>query len=240
MNSNIINNNTNTGSQQQKQPDINTVLSEYSRARQRNHLTTSGSVSSDDSSKTYDFASNPNAINHIVMAMKALISVIKSNTNVEIQCIGHFEMLFGFLSSSLCDRDKILKSLALEIVCLVSRNKECVTEISACEIFGLYLIALKDKDLRDMQLKVLETLSGLLNVPKMIKEGHSKGAVIYLLDLFCNSNNPQIRESCAELLSKMNADKLSGPKVRVLFSFVTLLKFSSILNVLLSDSYYGL
>lgn len=167
----------------------------------------------DDTSKTYDFASNPNAINHIVMAMKALISVIKSNTNVEIQCIGHFEMLFGFLSSSLCDRDKILKTLALEIVCLVSRNKECVTEISACEIFGLYLIALKDKDLRDMQLKVLETLSGLLNVPKMIKEGHSKGAVIYLLDLFCNSNNPQIRECCAELLSKMNADKLSGPKV---------------------------
>ncbi|XP_029728722.2 dnaJ homolog subfamily C member 13 isoform X2 [Aedes albopictus] len=203
------------GGPQQKQPDINAVLSEYSRARQRNHLTTSGSASVDDTSKTYDFASNPNAINHIVMAMKALISVIKSNTNVEIQCIGHFEMLFGFLSSSLCDRDKILKTLALEIVCLVSRNKECVTEISACEIFGLYLIALKDKDLRDMQLKVLETLSGLLNVPKMIKEGHSKGAVIYLLDLFCNSNNPQIRECCAELLSKMNADKLSGPKIRI-------------------------
>ncbi|XP_065077705.1 dnaJ homolog subfamily C member 13 isoform X2 [Ochlerotatus camptorhynchus] len=203
------------GGPQQKQPDITAVLSEYSRARQRNHLTSSGSVPSDDASKSYDIATNPNAINHIVMAMKALIAVIKSNTNVEIQCIGHFEMLFGFLSSSLCDRDKILKSLALEIVCLVSRNKECVTEISACEIFGLYLVALKDKDLRDMQLKVLETLSGLLNVPRMIKEGHLKGAVIYLLDLFCNSNNPQIRESCAELLSKMNADKLSGPKIRI-------------------------
>ncbi|XP_062544605.1 dnaJ homolog subfamily C member 13 isoform X3 [Armigeres subalbatus] len=215
VNSNIINNNTNTGGPQQKQQDISTVLSEYSRARQRNQLNTAGSMSSENASKTYDFASNPNAINHIVMAMKALISVIKSNTNVEMQCIGHFEMLFGFLSSSLCDRDKILKTLALEIVCLVSRNKECVTEISACEIFGLYLIALKDKDLRDMQLKVLETLSGLLNVPKMIKEGHSKGAVIYLLDLFSNSNNPQIRESCAELLSKMNADKLSGPKIRI-------------------------
>ncbi|XP_062544604.1 dnaJ homolog subfamily C member 13 isoform X2 [Armigeres subalbatus] len=209
-------NNVNSqGGPQQKQQDISTVLSEYSRARQRNQLNTAGSMSSENASKTYDFASNPNAINHIVMAMKALISVIKSNTNVEMQCIGHFEMLFGFLSSSLCDRDKILKTLALEIVCLVSRNKECVTEISACEIFGLYLIALKDKDLRDMQLKVLETLSGLLNVPKMIKEGHSKGAVIYLLDLFSNSNNPQIRESCAELLSKMNADKLSGPKIRI-------------------------
>lgn len=41
------------------------------------------------------------------------------------------------------------------------------------------------------------------------------GAVIYLLDLFCNSNNPQIREHCAELISKMTADKLSGPKTRI-------------------------
>lgn len=208
-NSNIINNNT--GQQQ----DFSAVLSEYSRAKHRSQIVRSDVAASDDSSKKYDFASNPNAINHIVMALKALIAVIKSNSNVEIQCIGHFEMLFGFLSSNLCDRDKIIKSLALEVVCLVSRNKECVTEISACEIFGLYLVALRDKDLRDMQLKVLETLSGLLNVPKMIKEGHSKGAVIYLLDLFCNSNNPQIRESCAELLSKMNADKLSGPKIRI-------------------------
>ncbi|XP_055532841.1 dnaJ homolog subfamily C member 13 isoform X1 [Wyeomyia smithii] len=223
VNSNVINNNNNnninnhrsTANQLQKQQDISAVLSEYSRAKQRSQLARTDPSTSDESSKLYDFASNPNAINHIVMALKALIAVIKSNSNVEIQCIGHFEMLFGFLSSSLCDRDKILKSLSLEVVCLVSRNKECVTEISACEIFGLYLVALKDKDLRDVQQKVLETLSGLLNVPKMVKEGHSKGAVIYLLDLFCNSNNPQIRESCAELLSKMNADKLSGPKIRI-------------------------
>lgn len=41
------------------------------------------------------------------------------------------------------------------------------------------------------------------------------GVVIYLLDQFCNSNNGQIRETCAELLAKMTADKLSGPKVRI-------------------------
>ncbi|XP_055606556.1 dnaJ homolog subfamily C member 13 isoform X2 [Uranotaenia lowii] len=208
-NGNGSNNNNNNAA---GQSNVNTVLSEYNRAKQRSQL---AKPDQETSSKIYDFTSDANAINHIVMVFKALISVIKSNSNVEIQCIGHFEMLFGFLSSNLCDRDKILKSLALEVVCLVSRNKECVTEISACEIFGLYLVTLKDKDLRDVQLKVLETLSGLLNVPKMIKEGHAKGAVIYLLDLFCNSNNPQIRECCAELLSKMNADKLSGPKIRI-------------------------
>ncbi|XP_055621008.1 dnaJ homolog subfamily C member 13 isoform X2 [Toxorhynchites rutilus septentrionalis] len=212
VNSNIVNNNA---GQQVKQQDISVVLSEYSKAKQRSQLVKSSTIGSDDTSKLYDFSSNPNAINHIVMTLKALIAVIKSNSNVEIQCIGHFEMLFGFLSSSFCDRDKILKTLALEVVCLVSRNKECVTEISACEIFGSYMVAMKDKDLLDVQPRVLETLSGLLNVPRMVKEGHSKGAVIYLLDLFCNSNNPQIRECCAEILSKMSADKLSGPKIRI-------------------------
>lgn len=56
---------------------------------------------------------------------------------------------------------------------------------------------------------------------KIVKEALSKGAVIYLLDLFCNSTNPQIREKCGELLARMCADKLVGPKVKlVLGSFL--------------------
>lgn len=39
--------------------------------------------------------------------------------------------------------------------------------------------------------------------------------MIYLLDLFCNSNSPQVRESCAELLARMGSDKLIGPKIRL-------------------------
>uniref|UniRef100_A0A182RN06 J domain-containing protein n=1 Tax=Anopheles funestus TaxID=62324 RepID=A0A182RN06_ANOFN len=196
--------------------DISAVLSEYARSKQRNQLERSSGSLDAGAIHRYDFSSNPHAVKHMLMALQALISVIKSNTNVEIQCIGHFEMLFGLLSTSECGQDsRTMKTLALEVVCLVSRNKECVTEIAACEIVGRYLIVLKDPDLREHQPRVLETLSGLLNVPKMIKEAHTKGAVIYLLDLFCNSNNPTIREQCAELLAKMNADKLSGPKVRI-------------------------
>ncbi|XP_053672781.1 dnaJ homolog subfamily C member 13 [Anopheles nili] len=196
--------------------DISAVLSEYARSKQRSQLERSAGSLEGASGQRYDFANNPHAVRHILMALQALIAVIKSNANVEMQCIGHFEMLFGLLSTSQCGVDnRTIKTLALEIVCLVSRNKECVTEIAACEIVGLYLIVLKDPDLREHRPRVLETLSGLLNVPRMIKEAHSKGAVIYLLDLFCNSNNPQIREQCAELMAKMNADKLSGPKVRI-------------------------
>ena len=44
------------------------------------------------------------------------------------------------------------------------------------------------------------------------------GAVIYLLDLFCNGTNPTVRERSAELFSKMMSDKLIGPKVKIILS----------------------
>ena len=42
------------------------------------------------------------------------------------------------------------------------------------------------------------------------------GGLIYLLDLFCNSTNPSVREKTAELLAKMQSDKLVGPRIRIL------------------------
>ena len=46
----------------------------------------------------------------------------------------------------------------------------------------------------------------------------SPGALIYLLDLFCNATNPTVRERSAELFSKMMSDKLIGPKVKIVLS----------------------
>ncbi len=39
------------------------------------------------------------------------------------------------------------------------------------------------------------------------------GALIYLLDLYCNAQNPAVREQTAELFAKILSDKLVGPKV---------------------------
>ena len=44
------------------------------------------------------------------------------------------------------------------------------------------------------------------------------GALIYLLHLFCNSQDPTVREETASLLAKMITDKLVGPKVRIVLS----------------------
>lgn len=206
--------------QRQKQPqrdnDMNDVLSEYNRSKARNQLAVSANA--EQTSNKCDFnADHGDPVDNIISVLKALISVIKSNPNVELQCIGHFDMLFALVSTNFGVRSRDIKSAALEIVSLVSRNKECVNDIAACEILGKFLTTLKDDELKAMQTRVLETLSGLLNVQRMVKEAQAKGAVIYLLDLFCSSRNPQTREFCAELLGKMTSDKLSGPKVWLLF-----------------------
>lgn len=199
---------TDLRNQRNKQSD---ALADYNRAKARNKLKDPKS-----NSITKEFIPPPgDLVENIVSVLKALIAVIKSCPNVELQCIGHFDMLFGFVSSSLSDSDKETKSLGLEIVSLVSRNKECVSEIAACELLGQFLIALKDEELKHQQSRVLETLSGLLNIQMIVKEAQNKGAVIYLLEYFCNSRSPQVREFCADLLAKMTADKLSGPKVRI-------------------------
>lgn len=209
------------------------LLSEYARSKLKNQL-----ERQDTTPKViYNFQENPNTITSMIMVLKALIAVINANPNLEVQCIGQFELLFILLSQNISEYDSIVKRLALEVISLVSRNKDCVSEISSCDLLGYYLTSLKDMDLKDVQQKVLDTLSGLVNVQKMVKEAHSKGkeiiffffcvlsyfdfffkstgAVIYILDQFCNSNNPQTRETCAELLGKMTSDKLSGPKIRI-------------------------
>lgn len=84
---------------------------------------------------------------------------------------------------------------------------------------------------------MLETLYALTSNTKIVKEAMAKGqydsstsvlllnnsvlnelvcfpgALIYLLDLFCNCTHPQVRTQTAELFSKMTSDKLVGPKV---------------------------
>ncbi|XP_030079712.1 dnaJ homolog subfamily C member 13 isoform X2 [Drosophila hydei] len=212
--------------QQQQQLEAKTggtfdeVLTAYNRSKSRKKLETDAQVERQLSLQQaqYDYASDAQLELHITMVLRALIAVIKTNAEVEIQCIGNFDMIFGFLANNIFADSSSVKAVALEVVALVSRNKECVSEVAACEILGNYLVALKDPELRASQVKVLETLSGLMNVQEMIKEAQTKGAVIYLLDMFCNSRNPQIREMCAEILAKMTADRLSGPKVRITIS----------------------
>lgn len=51
---------------------------------------------------------------------------------------------------------------------------------------------------------------------RIVKEAMNKGALIYLLDMFCNATNPAVREQSADLFAKVLSDKLVGPKLRLI------------------------
>ncbi|KAF7993906.1 hypothetical protein HCN44_011175 [Aphidius gifuensis] len=149
-------------------------------------------------------------LRNIVMSLEALKNVIVNNPGIEMQCIGHFTLLFGLLS---CNNFKQIQKGALEVISNVTKNHECVNDIAANEVIVHLLLTLQT--LKDCQLLILETLYGLMSTTKIVKDALTKGAVVYILDLFCNSSNIQIRESAADLLAKMSSDKLAGPKVKL-------------------------
>ena len=59
-------------------------------------------------------------------------------------------------------------------------------------------------------------LAGMLTKSVCLSVSLSVGALLYLLDLFCNAQSPTVREQTAALLAKMTTDKLVGPKVRIM------------------------
>lgn len=148
-------------------------------------------------------------IKNSVMALEALTNVIRNNTGVETQCLSHFRLLFKLLNVSCINVQKG----ALSVISLVTRNNDCISDIASSDVLGYLLLVLYS--LPDCQPQILDTLYALMATTKIVKEALNKGAVIYLLDLFCNSSNQIVRQSSAELLARMNLDKLVGPKVRL-------------------------
>uniref|UniRef100_W5N2E9 DnaJ heat shock protein family (Hsp40) member C13 n=1 Tax=Lepisosteus oculatus TaxID=7918 RepID=W5N2E9_LEPOC len=149
------------------------------------------------------------------MALEALRNVIKNNPGSETECIGHFKLIFSLLRVHGAGK---VQQLALEVVNIVTANQECVSNIAESLVLSNLLVLLHS--LPSSRQLVLETLYALVSNTKIIKEAMAKGALIYLLDLFCNSTHPQVRSQTADLFAKMTSDKLVGPKVRL-----TLLKF---------------
>uniref|UniRef100_A0A3Q3W297 J domain-containing protein n=1 Tax=Mola mola TaxID=94237 RepID=A0A3Q3W297_MOLML len=149
------------------------------------------------------------------MALEALRNVIKNNPGSESECIGHFKLLFSLLRVHGAGR---VQQLVLEVVNTVTSNQECVSNIAESLVLSNLLLLLHS--LPSSRQLVLETLYALTSNTKLVKEAMTKGALIYLLDLFCNCTHPQVRTQTAELFSKMTSDKLVGPKVRL-----TLIRF---------------
>lgn len=163
-----------------------------------------------DTSKTSQHNSR---LQKIGMALEALRNVIKGNPGVEARCIGHFKLLFSLLRLTGAEK---LQRLALEVISTVTGNGKCIASIADADVLAYLLLTLHT--LPSCRLLVLDTLYALMSNTKVVKEAMVRGALIYLLDLFCNSTNFPVRSRTAELFSKMMADKLVGPKVRITLS----------------------
>lgn len=79
------------------QKNLDNILNDYNRSKVKNQL----EKNEDGTAKiSYDFASDQKFVEHLIMTLNSLISVIKLNPSVELQCIGNFDILFGFLNTN--------------------------------------------------------------------------------------------------------------------------------------------
>jgi len=147
---------------------------------------------------------------HGQMALESLGNVIKNTSGVELQLIGHYSSLFHLLDSPY----PAIQESALNAISATTGNADCVSDIAATGCLSRLLIGLKNMP-QGSRINILHTLYSLFSNTKLVKEAQDRGAVVYLLDIFCNSEIPGIREKTAEVLSKMVMDKLIGPKVRI-------------------------
>ncbi|XP_076044368.1 receptor mediated endocytosis 8 isoform X2 [Oratosquilla oratoria] len=162
-------------------------------------------------------------------ALQALVNVIKNHpgrdvrngaddgreTGVEMQCIGHFKLLFSLLRLEGC---AAVQQGVLAVVEGVTSNAECVSDIACSEVLAYLLMSLHSPALVSHRMTALNILHALMSNTKIVKEALSKGGVVYLLDIFCSSDDAEVREKTAELLGKMTGDKLVGPKVRLILT----------------------
>lgn len=150
---------------------------------------------------------------HCEMALEALRNVLRANPGVEIQCIGHFKLLFSLLRCEGCEN---LQRLALEVMCCVAGCQECVADIAASNVVSYLLMTLISLETaRNLSLEVLFPLT---SSTKLLKEAMNKGALIYLLHLFCSASNAEVRIQTAGLFAKVLSDKLVGPRLRLLLA----------------------
>ncbi|XP_059089728.1 dnaJ homolog subfamily C member 13-like [Tigriopus californicus] len=147
------------------------------------------------------------------MALESLANVIKHNRGVEIQCIGHFKLLFCLLR---LESYPNVQEMTLRVLSNVTGSSECVDDISASRVLTYLIQVIYSLEAKqELSLTVFRSLMG---DTRLVKECLTTGGVICLVKIFCCSNDQPTREIAAETLSTMSADKLMGPKVRIVLN----------------------
>ena len=132
---------------------------------------------------------------------------------VEIQCIGHFKLLFCLLR---LESHNKMQEMALHVLSNVTGSAECVDDIAASKVMGfvIHVLYSEKPEHRPLALTVLHALVG---DSRLVKEVLANGGIIALVHAFCRSADQETREKAAEVLAKMASDKLTGPQSQNIF-----------------------
>lgn len=150
-------------------------------------------------------------IDTIKQCLQALINLIKNNLSIENYFVGHFKNIFSFLR---LDNQKEIKSLVLQLIIILSTNKECISDISNSNVL-IYLILLFHANSRIMEvdskyyIDIMDIMMSFSSNSDIVKEGIAKGVLLYTLYLFIGKNHNSVREKSAQLLTKLCSDVLS-------------------------------
>ena len=130
-------------------------------------------------------------LKHSEMALEALANVIKHNRGniksrqweynhyshiycafqgVEIQCIGHFKLLFCLLR---LESYKRLQEMTLNVLVNVTGSKECIDDISASQVFHFLLQSIYS--LPEQRAVSLAVLNSLVGDTRLVKECLAQG-----------------------------------------------------------------
>ncbi|CAI4221283.1 unnamed protein product [Auanema sp. JU1783] len=158
-----------------------------------------------------DWSSNANQMSSaekVLMCIEAINNLIVANPGVEILLIGHFNLLISYLRAK--NHPKIQIGI-LKVLSLAAGNRECVSDfanVRPCStLFGLIL------EREDELPLILNILIALASNGQIVKDVLDYGGVLFILAIFGNSRkDPAVRLQAAELLAKLQADKLTGPR----------------------------
>lgn len=150
---------------------------------------------------------------NLISALLALTNVVSNNPGSEIQCIGHFRMLFSLLKNGL---DSELQHKALSLLIVLTRNQDCISDVAASNVV-IYLVLLI-YSVPNISSLALDVLYALVSSSNLIKELLQKGCLLYLINIIVTGGNynSDIKIRAAEILGKMCEDKVSGPRVKLL------------------------
>ncbi|CAN7988684.1 unnamed protein product [Ixodes hexagonus] len=144
-------------------------------------------------------------------ALLALHNALRNNPGKESLCIGHLRLLFCLLSLEGCGR---LQLATVQVIQVLTGSQDCVQDVASSGVLGHLLLTLAASSSPQMRVAVMDALLPLMSNSRLVKEAISKGALVYLLDQWCNGQQGPLRERTAELLAKMAADKLHGARLQ--------------------------